>query len=77
MQDGPVSVERDDVEVGQLPFQLSGGLKKRQVDLQFACARLEGIPRGEMTGGRASFLVDRGATVEVDPLGRILAGPVD
>jgi aminopeptidase N len=33
--------------------------------------------RLEMTGGRASFIVDRGATVEVDPLGRILAGPVD
>jgi aminopeptidase N len=31
--------------------------------------------RLEMTDGRASFLVDRGATVEVDPLGRILAGP--
>jgi hypothetical protein len=29
--------------------------------------------RLEMDGGRASFLVDRGVTVEVDPLGRVLA----
>lgn len=33
--------------------------------------------RVEMTGGRASFLVDSGVTVEVDPLGRVLARPVD
>jgi len=33
--------------------------------------------RVDMTGGRASFLVDPGVTVEVDPLGRVLARPVD
>ncbi len=33
--------------------------------------------RLEMTGGRASFLVDLGATVEVDPLGQVLAHPAD
>jgi aminopeptidase N len=33
--------------------------------------------RVEMAGGRASILVDRGATVEVDPLGRVLAQPVN
>ena len=40
--------------------------------------RVAGIERRvEMTGGRASILVDRGATVEVDPLGYVLARPVD
>ncbi len=33
--------------------------------------------RVEMAGGRASFLVDRGAPVEVDPLGRVLTQPID
>ena len=33
--------------------------------------------RVEMAGGRASILVDRGVTVEVDPLGRILAKAVN
>jgi aminopeptidase N len=33
--------------------------------------------RVEMAGGRASILVDRGATVEVDPLGRVLAQPAN
>jgi len=33
--------------------------------------------RVEMTGGRASFLVDPGVTVEVDPLGRVLARTKD
>jgi aminopeptidase N len=33
--------------------------------------------RIEMTGGRASFLVDRGATVEIDPDGRVLARPAN
>ena len=33
--------------------------------------------RVEMAGGRASILVDRGATVEIDPLGQVLARPVD
>ena len=32
--------------------------------------------RVEMTGGRASILVDRGATVEIDPLGYVLGGPI-
>jgi aminopeptidase N len=31
--------------------------------------------RLEMAGGRASILVDHGTTVEVDPLGYVLAGP--
>ena len=33
--------------------------------------------RVEMAGGRASIVVDRGATVEIDPLGQVLARPVD
>jgi aminopeptidase N len=33
--------------------------------------------RVEMAGGRASFLVDRGANVEIDPLGQILAQPAN
>jgi len=33
--------------------------------------------RVEMAGGRASFLVDPGVTVEVDPLGRVLARAKD
>ena len=32
--------------------------------------------RIEMAGGRASFLVDRGVTVEIDPLGYVLGGPL-
>jgi hypothetical protein len=30
-----------------------------------------------MAGGQASFLVDRGTTVEVDPLGQVLAKPFE
>jgi len=33
--------------------------------------------RVEMTGGRATLVVERGTTVEVDPLGHILASPSD
>ena len=33
--------------------------------------------RVEMEGGRASILVDRGSTVEIDPLGQVLAQPDD
>ncbi|MFC2144545.1 M1 family metallopeptidase [Acidobacteriota bacterium] len=32
--------------------------------------------RVEMTDGQASILVDRGATVEIDPLGYVLGGPI-
>ena len=40
--------------------------------------RVAGVERRvEMARGRASFLVDHGATVEIDPLGRVLARPVD
>jgi hypothetical protein len=31
--------------------------------------------RVEMPGGRASFLVELGTTVEIDPDGRVLAAP--
>jgi aminopeptidase N len=33
--------------------------------------------RVEMTGGRADFAVDRGVTVEIDPLGRVYAAEID
>jgi aminopeptidase N len=33
--------------------------------------------RVEMTGGRATLVVERGTTVEIDPLGQILARPAD
>jgi hypothetical protein len=33
--------------------------------------------RLEMPGGRASILVERGTTVEIDPLGQVLARPLE
>jgi aminopeptidase N len=40
--------------------------------------RVAGVDqRVEMAGGRASFLVDRGAKVEIDPLGQVLAQPAN
>jgi aminopeptidase N len=33
--------------------------------------------RVEMPGGRASFIVERGDSVEVDPLGQVLAQPIE